>query len=136
MCLDGRAFPTGQMQHYVYAEMRRFITNTHLFRPEFTTMPGVMRPLWDLYWSAMDMTESLPARRAVAKTCKLFSDYPNRSPGKDRVLDAIDAYAGLTRLKDMVRAAMRLADEEQWRVRIQYHQGGELYDGSWFQRQT
>lgn len=123
---------TAQPQQYKYSTMRFYVLHPHIIRSDFLVMPGLMRPTWDLYWSAIDMTRSPTAKIAVAETYKLFQEHPNGSPDKDKILDVVLLYGKLTTLTTKVAAAIRLVEEGKTKAKVKYYDGRKLYDGTWF----
>lgn len=126
-----RKMLAAQTVHYKYDTVHFHIVNPHIARPEFAHMPGLMRPMWDLYWCAMDMNKSVTAARATAATRQLFQDNL-QAPLTDQLIDTIMLYSGLESQTQKVTAALRLEEEKQSKARITKADGRKLYDGSWF----
>ena len=61
-------------------------------RSNVVMMPALMHPIWDMYWIAMNMTESLTVKRAVTATQKFFEEHSNKMPTKGRILDMVQMY--------------------------------------------
>ena len=91
-----------------------------------------MRPIWDMYWSAMDMTNSVTAKKAVAATRKLFEDHPNKMPPKEKVVEVALMYTKFRSLKEKVDAVLKLAEIGGWTDKIKFRDGRNLYDGTYF----
>lgn len=111
--------------------MQFHITNSQAPRKEFIWMPGLMRPLWDLYWTAIDMNGSTRAKNAVAKTQTLLREN-ERSPPKDALMQVILLYGGLRTLEGMVESAIQLSAWKCHKARIELEEGEDLYSGKWF----
>jgi hypothetical protein len=122
------------MQPYKYATMCFYITHPNIARSNFVTMPAPMHPIWDMYWTAMDMTESLTARKAVIATRKLFEDHPNKMPMQDKVIDVALIYRKFRLLKHKVEAVLKLVVFGKWKDKIKYMYGQKLYDGTYFMK--
>ncbi|KAI6029977.1 hypothetical protein EDC04DRAFT_2605592 [Pisolithus marmoratus] len=122
---------TSQTIRYTYADMQTYVLKPNINRPDFLQMPGVMSPLWDMYWNAMDMGKSPTARAATIATRKLF-DQHHTMPPKDQITDVLWQYAKVRSLKVKFDAAVRLCQEGLWKTQVKRADHHRLYDGTFF----
>lgn len=119
-----------ETKRYNYHDMRTNIICPHFDRQAFIAMPGILRIVWDTYWTAIDMPKSFIAHRATAKTKDLFLTHIS-TPTNDELIDNMKAYNGLKRLQPMIVAASKLKQFNYCKVSIPNAQGHKLYDGQW-----
>lgn len=105
--------------------------NHNLTRYDFNHMPALMRVLWDLYWSAMDMDNSQIAMQATSET-RIFFDQNTKGPTKQALMDTIMLYSGLKTQQLKIDAAIKLIELKKNHAKMMKADGYKMYDGSWF----
>ncbi|KAI6019077.1 hypothetical protein EDC04DRAFT_2607648 [Pisolithus marmoratus] len=116
---------------YKYADMKTYITNPKINCPEFTSMPAIMWPLWDMYWLAMDLPDDRMAQLATEHTRKLFASH-EKTPTPKRLSQAVDMYKDIVCLGSKYNAARRLIQLDLAKKRIKREDVAKLYDGGLF----
>lgn len=95
-------------------------------------MPAVMRVLWDVYWTAMDMENSIQARRATAATREKLQ-YSHKMMTKEQLGDLFGLFRSLKTLKPKADIGLRLLPMKNAFKPMNKKEVMSLYDGSWFQ---
>lgn len=118
------------MKQYNYGDLQTYIVGPNINRHNFSTMPAIMRVAWDAYWLAMDMPNSLSARRATAQTKQLFLTHKT-SPTTEHLVDSLTAYSTLKRHQPLIGAAAQLLEHNQCKAKISDAHAHKLYNGQW-----
>ena len=92
-------------------------------------MPALLRITWDIYWLAMDMSQSSMAHAATEATKVLFQKYHEKPPSTKMLLTNLNLYQKLSTL------ASKLIQYNYTKIPIRFNDGLRMYDSRWFDTQ-
>jgi len=86
---------SAKIMAYKYVDMWSAIINPNAKHNISTLMPEISRIMWNVYWLAMDMTNSDTACKAITSTRQLFLTQVLKAPTYEHLFDSLAAYSGL-----------------------------------------